>query len=368
MALRDANRRVTEAIKSIVGGLDRLAGLADMVAQGGSGNMQQSMYSIGGYLLDLNADHTRLHDAFPAKAQEEVSVGWLPSSTATVIQTTLSKIAAAAEALGKCLSADGGVVSGSGQHAVRGVPAQAVEACTQLGLVNELQVRAVGYMEKLRCDAPDTVPYTEALALKTGTTLNRLAPRATAASDSAVSAATIKSYQEKIAVLEQEREHSVLECQLLQMRVQALEGDDDGSGRGRTTAPTGSSSVDVGGENGSSAPNSKEISTIKKHYEERIQLLTTQLQFADSKAVTYYDECRSTALRLELLRTSQAKQGEEYKNVNGPSMWPAEHTQAPPHSHSLCDIVCVVFWQGPLHVSRRTWKAPRETMMNKSAP
>eukprot|EP00041_Stephanoeca_diplocostata_P036213 m.1309656 g.1309656 ORF g.1309656 m.1309656 type:complete len:357 (+) comp24824_c0_seq31:351-1421(+) len=283
MALRDANRRVTEAIKSIVGGLDRLAGLADMVAQGGSGNMQQSMYSIGGYLLDLNADHTRLHDAFPAKAQEEVSVGWLPSSTATVIQTTLSKIAAAAEALGKCLSADGGVVSGSGQHAVRGVPAQAVEACTQLGLVNELQVRAVGYMEKLRCDAPDTVPYTEALALKTGTTLNRLAPRATAASDSAVSAATIKSYQEKIAVLEQEREHSVLECQLLQMRVQALEGDDDGSGRGRTTAPTGSSSVDVGGENGSSAPNSKEISTIKKHYEERIQLLTTQLQFADSK-------------------------------------------------------------------------------------
>lgn len=88
----------------------------------------------------------------------------------------------------------------------------------------------MGYMEKLRCDAPDTVPYTEALALKSGTTLNRLAPRVTAASDSAVSAATIKSYQEKIAVLEQEREHSVLECQLLQMRVQALERADESSG------------------------------------------------------------------------------------------------------------------------------------------
>lgn len=87
-----------------------------MVAKGGSGNMQQSMYSIGGYLLDLHADHARLHGAFPAKAHEEQALGWLPDSTATVIQATLSKIATAAEALGTCLSADSGVVSGSGQH------------------------------------------------------------------------------------------------------------------------------------------------------------------------------------------------------------------------------------------------------------
>ena len=39
---------------------------------------------------------------------------------------------------------------------------------------------------------------------------------------------------------------------------------------------------------------------IKDHYSTRISQLTEQVQYADSKAVAYYEECRNFALRLEV--------------------------------------------------------------------
>eukprot|EP00050_Salpingoeca_kvevrii_P017469 m.65403 g.65403 ORF g.65403 m.65403 type:complete len:140 (-) comp7572_c0_seq2:2115-2534(-) len=55
---------------------------------------------------------------------------------------------------------------------------------------------------------------------------------------------------------------------------------------------------------------------IKSHYSTKLNQLTLQIQFADSQAVTFRDECRALALRLELALQARAKLGEELQGAN----------------------------------------------------
>uniref|UniRef100_A0A8C7DLF5 Protein phosphatase 1 regulatory subunit 21 n=1 Tax=Oncorhynchus kisutch TaxID=8019 RepID=A0A8C7DLF5_ONCKI len=224
------------------------------------------------------------------------------------------------------------------------------------GALNPLQAesmlgnkkKASDYMHAIRKPRPETVPYREAL-------LHRRVLTSSTESREGLTQQVVAS-QEKIARLEQEKEHWLLEAQLGRVRLEkesqrihdletqlssalggggspahslgqapgspALTSLEDGEveerGAGKeamlsnslvgmlTTTPT---NEDVGDEE------SRE-QLIKTHYMARVGELTTQLQVSDSKAVNFHAECRALAKRLAIAEKSRETLTEEIKLAN----------------------------------------------------
>ena len=55
----------------------------------------------------------------------------------------------------------------------------------------------------------------------------------------------------------------------------------------------------------------------RRHYNNRIELLTAQVNYADGKAVAYFEECRTLAFKLESYQSSQAQRQEVIAQVRG---------------------------------------------------
>lgn len=210
------------------------------------------------------------------------------------------------------------------------MPAASVGSTPSLE-VQGLEERARRFMRTLLCDPPDSVPYAEALALKKSGGLSNAARRPARTESLTASSPELGA---KLSELEQEREHYKLECELLKMkltRFESVHGPADQlknaeSGSGNAGSRVGGEGGGGGGGGGAFASSGGvgvrgmdegEVERFREHYEGRIKSLMTQLQFADGKAVAFHDECRNIAMRFEVLRHSQAKQGEEYKSVNG---------------------------------------------------
>uniref|UniRef100_A0A8C7T8G2 Protein phosphatase 1 regulatory subunit 21 n=1 Tax=Oncorhynchus mykiss TaxID=8022 RepID=A0A8C7T8G2_ONCMY len=192
-----------------------------------------------------------------------------------------------------------------------------------VGALNPLQAesmlgnkkKASDYMQAIRKPRAESVPYREAL-------LNRRVLTSSTESRQGLTQQVVAS-QEKIARLEQEKEHWLLETQLGRVRlekesqrIQDLETQLSsalGGGGGSpasvgmlTTTPT---NEEVGDEE------SRE-QLIKTHYMARVGELTTQLQVSDSKAVNFHAECRALAKRLALAEKSRETLTEEVKLAN----------------------------------------------------
>ncbi|XP_072565851.1 protein phosphatase 1 regulatory subunit 21 [Paramormyrops kingsleyae] len=205
--------------------------------------------------------------------------------------------------------------------------------------------QAAAFMRVLKKRRPESVPYQEALS-------NRRILTSSTESREGLSQ-QVQQSQEKIARLEQEKEHWLLEAQLGRVRLekenqrisqleaqlsaalgtapapQTLPGEGGGTpasqeeaeleerGAGKefsqsasligmlTTTP---SSEDVGDEQ------SRE-QLIKSHYMGRIGELTAQLQVSDSKAVHFNAECRALAKRLTLAEKSRESLTEDLKQA-----------------------------------------------------
>uniref|UniRef100_A0A8C7T6B8 Protein phosphatase 1 regulatory subunit 21 n=1 Tax=Oncorhynchus mykiss TaxID=8022 RepID=A0A8C7T6B8_ONCMY len=208
------------------------------------------------------------------------------------------------------------------------------------GALNPLQAesmlgnkkKASDYMHAIRKPRPETVPYREAL-------LHRRVLTSSTESREGLTQQVVAS-QEKIARLEQEKEHWLLEAQLGRVRLEkesqrihdletqlssalggggspahslgqapgspALTSLEDGEVGMLTTTPT---NEDVGDEE------SRE-QLIKTHYMARVGELTTQLQVSDSKAVNFHAECRALAKRLAIAEKSRETLTEEIKLAN----------------------------------------------------
>ncbi|KAG9259878.1 protein phosphatase 1 regulatory subunit 21 [Astyanax mexicanus] len=203
--------------------------------------------------------------------------------------------------------------------------------------------KASTYILTIRRTRPESVPYTEAL------TNRRILTSSTESREGLMQ--QVQQSQEKIARLEQEKEHWLLEAQLGRVRLEkesqriaeleaqlaaALGGDslstssqtgsltlactdpetEDRSGREEsqstsvvgmlTTTPT---SETVGDEE------SREH-LIKTHYMARVAELTTQLQMSDSKAVHFHAECRALAKRLTIAEKSRETLTDDVKHAN----------------------------------------------------
>uniref|UniRef100_A0A4W4EBM7 Protein phosphatase 1 regulatory subunit 21 n=1 Tax=Electrophorus electricus TaxID=8005 RepID=A0A4W4EBM7_ELEEL len=198
---------------------------------------------------------------------------------------------------------------------------------TETMLRNKKQ--AAAYIHTLRRARPVSVPYTEALC-------NRRVLTSSTESRQGLTQ-QVQQSQEKIARLEQEKEHWLLEAQLGRVRLEKeskrmaqLEARlSDGlldlvqPADPETEERTGSevsqstsmflvrraSALQVGDEE------SREH-LIKTHYMTRVAELTTQLQMSDSKAVNFHAECRALAKRLAIAEKTRETLTEDMKQAN----------------------------------------------------
>uniref|UniRef100_A0A3Q0SSL6 Protein phosphatase 1 regulatory subunit 21 n=1 Tax=Amphilophus citrinellus TaxID=61819 RepID=A0A3Q0SSL6_AMPCI len=186
---------------------------------------------------------------------------------------------------------------------------------------------------------PQSVPYREALSNR------RILTSSTESREGLTQ--QVQQSQEKIARLEQEKEHWLLEAQLGKVRLEkenqriteleaqlaaALGGSPNSQTAAASTLTQGQeeaatelkaagkeptlctslvllSDCSVGDEE------SRE-QLIKSHYMARVGELTTQLQISDSKAVHFHSECRALAKRLAIAEKSRETLSEEVKLAN----------------------------------------------------
>eukprot|EP00039_Didymoeca_costata_P028427 m.21015 g.21015 ORF g.21015 m.21015 type:complete len:788 (+) comp7011_c0_seq1:115-2478(+) len=274
------------------------------------GSAQKQLNGILFGLERVSAHHVALASNFGSKISLEQQLARSTDksrSTDSMINQVLGKLVTNFESLTKLLQDNLGSISVGGTYAVRGVPMSPEQSKSVE--VESLKDRAKAFMRSLTCDAPDSVPYQDALALSRDV---HLGPNKNSLDTGLSSNPDVAA---RISALEQEREHYILELELLKMKNDRLESVNSSS----LSSPEKSVSQPIKTQMPMEAvPKSAngDIDLMRQHFEDRIRTLMTQLQFADGKAVAYYDECRSIALRYEKLRHTQAKQGEEYKNVN----------------------------------------------------
>uniref|UniRef100_A0A8C7DJQ9 Protein phosphatase 1 regulatory subunit 21 n=1 Tax=Oncorhynchus kisutch TaxID=8019 RepID=A0A8C7DJQ9_ONCKI len=196
------------------------------------------------------------------------------------------------------------------------------------GALNPLQAesmlgnkkKASDYMHAIRKPRPETVPYREAL-------LHRRVLTSSTESREGLTQQVVAS-QEKIARLEQEKEHWLLEAQLGRVRLEKE------SQRIHDLETQLSSALGGGGSPAHSLGQIWDLAIvvlsvclqvgdeesreqlIKTHYMARVGELTTQLQVSDSKAVNFHAECRALAKRLAIAEKSRETLTEEIKLAN----------------------------------------------------
>uniref|UniRef100_A0A673CGW8 Protein phosphatase 1 regulatory subunit 21 C-terminal domain-containing protein n=1 Tax=Sphaeramia orbicularis TaxID=375764 RepID=A0A673CGW8_9TELE len=174
--------------------------------------------------------------------------------------------------------------------------------------------KAAGYIHALRKPRPQSVPYRDALSNR------RILTSSTESREGLTQ--QVQQSQEKIARLEQEKEHWLLEAQLGKVRLEKenqriadLEAQLAAALGGSPSSQTAAASTLAQSHEEVGDEESRE-QLIKTHYMVRVGELTTQLQISDSKAVHFHSECRALAKRLAIAEKSRETLSEEVKLAN----------------------------------------------------
>ncbi|XP_033956682.1 protein phosphatase 1 regulatory subunit 21 [Pseudochaenichthys georgianus] len=201
--------------------------------------------------------------------------------------------------------------------------------------------KAAAYISAVKKARPQSVPYNDALS-------NRRVLTSSTESREGLSQ-QVQQSQDKIARLEQEKEHWLLEAQLGKVRLEKenqriadLEAQLAAAQGGILNSPPAAASTPVqsqeeaemepgAGEREATlctslvgmlctTPSVEHVgdeesreTLIKTHYMARVGELTTQLQISDSKAVHFHSECRALAKRLAIAEKSRETLTEEIK-------------------------------------------------------
>ena len=225
-ALGAASAQTVQDVAGIEASFRTLLDRASQLSAGGQSSEEDGagITEIVGALAQLGAHHAQLSRNYVHRLQQD---GVSAASTIAVNREALNKTADATAKLHALLRDTQSVLGGGGQYSVRGVAAIAISTGAPTANINDLQNRARKYMDTLRCDPPDSVPYAEALAARSGTSRSRPSrmPSDSAGSGIGIGGgsgvgggmdpAAIKAYEDRIGALEQEREQSLLEFQLL---------------------------------------------------------------------------------------------------------------------------------------------------------
>lgn len=203
--------------------------------------------------------------------------------------------------------------------------------------------KAAAYIHAIKQPKPQSVPYREALSNR------RILTSSTESREGLTQ--QVQQSQEKIARLEQEKEHWLLEAQLGKVRLEKenqriadLESQLAAALGGGASPPTLAAAAaspapaqeEAEGAAGKEAtlctslvgmlcttPSVEHVGDeesreqlIKTHYMARVGELTTQLQISDSKAVHFHSECRALARRLAIAEKNRETLSEEVRLAN----------------------------------------------------
>ncbi|NWW79574.1 PPR21 phosphatase, partial [Climacteris rufus] len=274
----------------------------------------------------LHGFHDILKDISKHYSQKATLEQEVPTATQKLITTNdciLSSIAALTNGAGKMAS----FFSNNLDHFTTSLsygPKGGTEFISPLSAECMLQYKkkAAAYMKSLKKPCADSVPYEEALA-------NRRVLLSSTESREGL-AQQVQQSLEKIAKLEQEKEHWMLEAQLAKIKLEkenqklknSLSGHITETIQERSVLPniaeqkkeTTEKALKEPIKSTSLAPDveSRE-DLIKAHYMARIAELTSHLQLADSKSVHFHAECRALAKRLSLAEKSKESLTEELK-------------------------------------------------------
>uniref|UniRef100_A0A8C3R0C6 Protein phosphatase 1 regulatory subunit 21 n=1 Tax=Cyanoderma ruficeps TaxID=181631 RepID=A0A8C3R0C6_9PASS len=291
-------------------------------------NIAASLHGFHDILKDISKHYSQ-----KAALEQEV-----PTATQKLITTNdciLSSVAALTNGAGKMAS----FFSNNLDHFTTSLsygPKGGAEFISPLSAECMLQYKkkAAAYMKSLKKPCADSVPYEEALA-------NRRVLLSSTESREGL-AQQVQQSLEKIAKLEQEKEHWMLEAQLAKIKLEKenqklknslsghltetiqehsvlpniAEQKKETTEKGlrepiKSTSLIGMLTVTTDNEKAPDAESREDL--IKTHYMARIAELTSHLQLADSKSVHFHAECRALAKRLSLAEKSKESLTEELK-------------------------------------------------------
>ncbi|XP_030355052.1 protein phosphatase 1 regulatory subunit 21 isoform X3 [Strigops habroptila] len=286
----------------------------------------------------LHGFHDILKDISKHYSQKAALEQDVPTATQKLITTNdciLSSVAALTNGAGKIAS----FFSNNLDHFTVSLsygPKGGTEFISPLSAECMLQYKkkAVAYMKSLKKPCAASVPYEEALA-------NRRVLLSSTESREGL-AQQVQQSLEKIARLEQEKEHWMLEAQLAKIKLEKENQKLKDSLSGhltetiqehsvlpnvaeqkkettekslrepiRSTSLIGMLTLTTDNEKTPDVESREDL--IKNHYMARIAELTSHLQLADSKSVHFHAECRALAKRLSLAEKSKESLTEELK-------------------------------------------------------
>ncbi|KAM9016920.1 protein phosphatase 1 regulatory subunit 21 isoform 4-T4 [Ara ararauna] len=286
----------------------------------------------------LHRFHDILKDISKHYSQKATLEQDVPTATQKLITTNdciLSSVAALTNGAGKIAS----FFSNNLDHFTASLsygPKAGTEFVSPLSAECMLQYKkkAVAYMKCLKKPCASSVPYEEALA-------NRRVLLSSTESREGL-AQQVQQSLEKIARLEQEKEHWMLEAQLAKIKLEKENQKLKNSLSGhltetiqehsvfpnvaeqkkettekslrepiRSTSLIGMLTITTDNEKTPDVESREDL--IKNHYMARIAELTSHLQLADSKSVHFHAECRALAKRLSLAEKSKESLTEELK-------------------------------------------------------
>ncbi|XP_064271219.1 protein phosphatase 1 regulatory subunit 21 isoform X2 [Passer domesticus] len=291
-------------------------------------NIAASLHGFHDILKDISKHYSQ-----KAALEQEV-----PTATQKLITTNdciLSSVAALTNGAGKMAS----FFSNNLDHFSTSLsygPKGGAEFISPLSAECMLQYKkkAAAYVKSLKKPCADSVPYEEALA-------NRRVLLSSTESREGL-AQQVQQSLEKIAKLEQEKEHWMLEAQLAKIKLEKENQKLKNSLSGhltetiqehsvlpniaeqkkettekslrepiKSTSLIGMLTVTTDNEKAPDVESREDL--IKAHYMARIAELTSHLQLADSKSVHFHAECRALAKRLSLAEKSKESLTEELK-------------------------------------------------------
>ncbi|RLW07200.1 hypothetical protein DV515_00004175 [Chloebia gouldiae] len=291
-------------------------------------NIAASLHGFHDILKDISKHYSQ-----KAALEQEV-----PTATQKLITTNdciLSSVAALTNGAGKMAS----FFSNNLDHFSTSLsygPKGGAEFISPLSAECMLQYKkkAAAFVKSLKKPCADSVPYEEALA-------NRRILLSSTESREGL-AQQVQQSLEKIAKLEQEKEHWMLEAQLAKIKLEKENQKLKNSLSGhltetiqehsvlpniaeqkkettekslrepiKSTSLIGMLTVTTDNEKATDIESREDL--IKTHYMARIAELTSHLQLADSKSVHFHAECRALAKRLSLAEKSKESLTEELK-------------------------------------------------------
>uniref|UniRef100_A0A8C9X106 Protein phosphatase 1 regulatory subunit 21 n=1 Tax=Sander lucioperca TaxID=283035 RepID=A0A8C9X106_SANLU len=347
-ALTAKNQELQSDIKRVTSVFEKLQSYIYLLSLPSVRQDAMPQSSTSAVFTQLAACLHSLHDAIKEMSKHYNQKAGLEQDLPTITQKLCTTTECLLGSLGSLTSSTGKIATffsnnldffTSSGYSPRGstVPLNPLQAESMLAN----KKKAAAYIHAIKKARPQSVPYKEALSNR------RILTSSTESREGLTQ--QVHQSQEKIARLEQEKEHWLLEAQLGKVRLEkenqriadletqlaaALGGSPYSQPAAASTLaqsheeaekeqkPAGrettlcTSLVGMLCTTPTMGDEESREQLIKTHYMARVGELTTQLQISDSKAVHFHSECRALAKRLAIAEKSRETLSEEVKLAN----------------------------------------------------